>query len=73
MIYFKNRPFCSAKCDTVDCHMRWTKALQEEALEWWGGRDPPIKMENISGRCLAYTQPKFTSAGASLKKDETNK
>ena len=67
MIYFKNRPFCSAKCDTVDCHMRWTKALQEEAQE-----QQPL-LENFALNCLAYTQPKFTKMGASLKAGEVNK
>ena len=68
--YFRNgRIFCAAKCDTVDCYRRWTKPLQEEATAQ--EREP--RLENFVDGCLAYTQPKFTKLGASLKEGETNK
>ena len=65
--YFRNgRKFCAAKCATADCSKRWTKPLQDEA----GGQQPLL--ENMSDGCLAYTLPKFTKMGASLKAGETN-
>lgn len=67
--YFKNgRKFCAAKCATADCSKRWTKLLQEAANA--EGQQPLL--ENMSDGCLAYTLPKFTKMGASLKADETN-
>jgi hypothetical protein len=68
--YVLNRPkLCAAKCDTADCSKRWTKLRQSEAEK--ADRQPVL--ENMSDNCLAYTQPRFTKVGASLKAGEVNK
>jgi hypothetical protein len=66
--YLNGRKFCSAKCDTADCSKRWTKAHQADAE---GQHREPL-LENMAYNCLAYTLPKFTKMGVSLKAGETN-
>jgi hypothetical protein len=59
MICYKDRTFCNAFCGTVDCPLRYEKAIKEkaESQDRFVREILPIAVGDLSKNCPAYMPP----------------
>lgn len=62
MLCFRDVTYCSAACQTVDCHRNFTPEMKAAAERWWGGPGAPIAFANYSEGCDDYDPPPEASA-----------
>ena len=56
MMCFKDKAFCSAKCNTTSCSRNFTEKLRKESREWWS-HDPinaPVAFMDFRDGCEWY-------------------
>ena len=51
MMCFRDRTYCTAKCQVVNCEIRMTSKVWEDAVKWWGNENAPIAVSDYSSRC----------------------
>ena len=57
MLCYKDKTFCSVKCDELKCSRNLTEEVRKAAREWWGSDNAPIAVADLSN-CGMYKKPK---------------
>lgn len=51
---FRDMTFCIAECANTNCPRKYTDKVQRFAEIWWGSKDAPISLGDMSEGCKDY-------------------